>query len=282
MDEPKPTLVGRIEVNEGGKVVVVHTVAGDLVLNSDAIAHAARKQWRELSWTSFLSTNLETDMRLTCPRHWVVALRDTFRDAGFTSFTMVVSVQSERSVERLGQTLTFSPIDVVSHKAEFVGAMKALIRGSLDPETENRRKHVDAANTTLAELKGWDVSVQTHKGIDTVPYSCEYNPDMRTIKIHPHETLSTDPNDYPQKLSLTSELLALLATLIHSEVVILNAPLSALDAYPVAKLFLDVIDNKTCDYNQVRVNVEDDEEWDYLNPAVDDELKGLRDSWKAG
>jgi hypothetical protein len=119
----------------------------------------------------------------------------------------------------------------------------------------------------------WDVNVALLRDLCSVPYRFLYDPDGHKISIRPCENISSDPSEYPEKASPTSELLMLLTAISQSDTLLLRNIETVLRSYPLSKLFLDLMDSHTFNIANVRINTADFEEWDYINPTADEKFR---------
>jgi hypothetical protein len=101
----------------------------------------------------------------------------------------------------------------------------------------------------------------------------------KTASIHsiPNEALSTEVQDYPSRLSSTSEILRYAASLANAgPVAIMGDPFYA-QGYAWAKFCAYFLDHKGFDLGRFRVNESDIEEWDYVNTEFDYEVWGRKE-----
>jgi hypothetical protein len=96
---------------------------------------------------------------------------------------------------------------------------------------------------------------------------------------------SLDPSEYPTRITSTSELLRFLASLVnagHLHYAYLGDATWYNDDYSLLKLWSYFMDNERIDIDSLRINSEDYEEWDYVNPVVDLEIKKAKKQESAG
>lgn len=266
-NSPDDPIVDRLVVKKDGKALIVHTLIGDVHIKEETIQASKRKVWRPLSIVGFLSGQLERDLTLNYPAHLLLELHRTFRDAGYTRFTGLIRIPN-RVLDGTEHTV----IELTTHRADYVGSMRNLMKRRWD-ENLDQRALMDEMNDTLLNLQNtWDVNVRLIPDKDFVAYDFVYDPDGRSIFVGPHERVSTSPNEYPNKAGTTSELLMLLTGIARCSAVLVDNIDTVLQSYPLAKLFVEVMDTKTFDFGRVQVNAADLEEWDYINPAFDGEF----------
>ena len=261
-------LVERLVVQKGGKALVVHTLIGDVHINAEAIQESKRKTWRQLSSFTYPSQRLEHDLKANYPGHLTVQLHRTFREAGYTAFTGILSIAEETVMN-----MEISSITLTTNQAPYLGAIHTSLKQLWDVNRD-RLALQSAINAELKDLyDNWVVSVRIARDPGPIAYQFMYDPDARKILIAPHERISTAPSEYPDKASTTSELLMLVTAVLRSEYMMAGDIETILHSYPLSKLFIELMDKRTVDLDRVRVNADDVEEWDYINPAADEEFK---------
>lgn len=269
-----PPLIGDIEAEN---VAVIGTLNGDLVMNSTTISQfekTRRKRWRPLGRFDYPTTELEYDVVNRIPGHLVAQLHRTFREEGYTEFTSTIatgpleSSMSGESIEADGKEL--AGFVLRSHQSRYAGALLNAVKILWGASPEGKAFQ-DGLNSDLLYLsENWVLTCGPWYKNNLWPYHFVYDPDGFRISISPHKEFSSDPADYPYKVGNTSELLTLLCALC--KVNLCEADWQTVkNSYGLTKLFSDVL-NRDLSWDNVRVNVDNPEEWDYLNPAVDKEL----------
>ena len=167
----------------------------------------------------------------------------------------------------------YSGIQLTCHQSQFVGSISSALRflWSGNPDAAEFQKEL---HSELIELRdSWSFRFgEWWPDRYNLAYQFIYDPDAKRISIAPYkdEDISADPSDYPNKLRSTSELLRLDDAIKHS--VIHDYDLTpAQQSYPIMKLTLALLDN---DFriDNIRVNSNDAEEWDYINLVADREF----------
>jgi hypothetical protein len=266
-DSPNDLLVNRLVVQKGGKALVVRTLIGDVHINQETMQASKRKLWRSLSTFTYPSQRLEHDLATNYAGHLTIQLHKTFRDAGYMTFTGMISMADENLMN-----MEFSSVTLTTNQAGYVGAIHNSVKQLWDIK-QDRLALQNALNTELRDLhSNWIVDVRVFRDPGPIAYQFVYDPDARKIFIGPCEKISTAPSEYPDKAGSTSELLMLLTAVLRSEFAIAGNIETILNSYPLSKLFIELMDSKTVDLGRVRVNAADVEEWDYVNPAADEEF----------
>lgn len=225
-----------------------------------------RKRWRELEMFSYPTWNLERDISTNYPVHLIVALHRVFAKHGYTTFTSEVAVEDRENAEGPYQAIT-----LISHQIRFVGELRMLLTSLWsDNRTREERQGIQEQENqeSIALQKDWQLDLRFAQTKGKLPYEFLYDPDGRRIRISPHDDAPATPEEYPDKLQRTSELLLFLNALRRQN--FLTFDISTVNHhYGLAKLFLDILDREPISLGKVRINVEDYEDWDYLNPQAD-------------
>jgi hypothetical protein len=102
-------------------------------------------------------------------------------------------------------------------------------------------------------------------------YQVIYDEADSRVSVAPFREPSGSQTDYPEKLRRTSEILQFVVAL--QSINFVNIDLDECKTfYPMMKLQLDLLDHKAPQFGDFRINTEDYEEWDYINPQADAEL----------
>ncbi|MFY9558777.1 MAG: hypothetical protein WAQ52_00950 [Terriglobales bacterium] len=265
-DSTSGPLVGRIVVNDGGKALVVHTLIGDVIIKQEIIQAAKRKTWRPLAVFSYPTQNLEHDLPTNYQAHLALQMHKIFKSKGYTQFTGIITIRTQNV-----SNLQVAVINLVTNQHAYVGAIHNAVKQLWDVNRD-RVALQNALNTELKELyQDWTIDICLFSDARPVAYRFTYDPEAHRISILAHENTSAAPDDYPDRVSCTGELFPLLAAILRSEGFLVAGNLeTVLHSYPLSKLFLELLDTHSCDANNVRVNVDDVEDWDYINPAADE------------
>ena len=109
------------------------------------------------------------------------------------------------------------------------------------------------------------------------PFNClrlRCDPRSKTASIEPFSARSTRPQDYPERLATTSELLEYVAAILNSgPIADLGDPFSVL-TYPWIKFIARFLDKRGIDLGRIQVNNADPEEWNFINTEFDYEIEG--------
>ena len=206
------------------------------------------------------------------------ALELTFGDRAFAEFTGLLR-HTERSVH--GQTVPLYYL--LCHEIEFCEAVRRmterLIRSysiakqqgqqAINYLKQEEQKVVDAFNQQWTTWASFDLSVKW------LPLQFTVDPAKRKMSIE-DLPMSLDPLEYPSGISTTSESLRFLASFVNAEGAAYFGDVTWYnDNYSLLKVWTDLIDHGTVEIDRLRINAEDYEEWDYVNPRVDLEIKNF-------
>jgi len=259
---------------KGHKVIVVHTLNGDINVSQEAVEHAKeikKKTWRPLSYFPYPTTNLDHDLAKSFPASLIFNLHQTFRDCGYTEFDSVISINSLKSESFSGTSVT-----LITQHARYTGELTKILK-KLWGMGEDRSALQDEMNAVLIDLqKHWSVGFKLSSAPEsTTAYHFVYDPEGFRISITPTTIGSTDPSDYPNGVTTTSELLTFLVAHLHSSIAMWDLDF-VLRSYPLYKLTMQLMDGNFS-FDDVRINNADPEEWDYINPSAD-KAWGARDA----
>ncbi|MCG2645813.1 MULTISPECIES: hypothetical protein [Bradyrhizobium] len=140
------------------------------------------------------------------------------------------------------------------------------------PDGKEEAKRLYQQELEIA-LEGFHISgsVILEDGLNCVRVRCD--PRTRTAHLQPFSPRSTKPQDYPNRLSYTSEILEYAVALLNAKYLIVDADDPALqNLYPLVKLLSRFMDHHSIDLGHFRVNDADPEEWDFENAELDYEL----------
>jgi hypothetical protein len=254
---------------KGEKVIVIHTLQGDIVLGEKAANSTQESRatlWRPLSSFKYPTQNFEHDFSVNFAAHLVFHLHRTFRSTGYTKFTSLIETD-ETTVSNVPVTV----INLISQYARYTGAIRTGVKRLWDA-SEDRVALQEEQKTELISLqKTWSVNVKVvpvRHGI--IGYDFVYDPDGHAVSIEPSWG-STNPVDYPNQMTRTSELLSFVAAHLNESIAIVNFDY-VFRSYPLFKLMLELLDHHGITIENIRCDAANPEEWDYVNTAIDQEV----------
>lgn len=233
-----------------------------------------RKTWRRLSRFHYPSTEFGYDLVNRIPTHLIVQLHRTFREEGYTEFTGLITTTRIETpmLAKIEANVSddYSVFQLLSHQTQYIGALHRDLR-LLWSESPDGFALQDALNSDARYLTdNWSTRHGPWLMAGRDAYQFIYDPEVFRISIEPHDEVWTDPAKYPYKVGNTSELLMLLCALTQTPIGTYNMD-TVRHSYSLSKLFLAVLD-RTLTIDNIRVNTNDPEEWDYLNPEADVEF----------
>ena len=138
----------------------------------------------------------------------------------------------------------------------------------------HRGAALEAIQAELAPLAGWTIAGSVDFSARPIALDICYEPDVRRVSIQTSEHQSTNPADYADHASATSELLQLLCALLNANFVHIGDIGWYIDNYHLMKVCMYYLDRRALDLSLIRINADDDEQWDYVNVDLDAEIKG--------
>jgi hypothetical protein len=137
----------------------------------------------------------------------------------------------------------------------------------LEQIKQQQQRVTDALN------QEWNTRASFHLSTEWQPLEFTVDSARKLISIQPLP-LSLDPSEFASGITSTSEVLRFLASLVNTHgVAYFGNATWYNDNYSLLKLWADLMDHRKIDFDRLRINAEDYEEWDYVNPAVDLEIK---------
>lgn len=253
-------------------------------LNADTInvfqaarLSAARKNWRPLGITQF--GNFPTRSAWAGFYGYLARCATECAPArNFVQFTVFMAVDE------------FGPDDGKAHRYMIVAPYAALTTG-LDRQQDKLRDMIqqynaipqgDARRLALREKEvaeaenfsnKWQCKFATNQLIGR-PTSCvQVSVDRQAMSVDLREApvVSTDPQDYHNHVRATSEAIAFVTAYLTTPTAVANIDW-ALDCYPLMKLFLSLMDQREARFGSFSVNVDDEEEWDFSYPQLDEAI----------
>jgi hypothetical protein len=124
------------------------------------------------------------------------------------------------------------------------------------------------------ELEVGDFSYSGEVGLERGFNCLRLRCDSRTksASVNSFEARSTRPQDYPDRIETTSELLEYAAALLNSELIVDAGDPFWITRYSWIKFMTRFMEDKGIDLGRIRVNESDPEEWDFVNTELDYEL----------
>jgi hypothetical protein len=266
---------------EGSKYVI----AGDLkILITQQVAAQAiakqRKTWRDLSHLMIpMIAGLSDSSDGVFIAELFAGLEHTFRSRPYSQFNGMLRYMEK---EIHGQTVPVYYL--LCHQVEFCEYVRKstelLLRRYMDTRKQNptawEKMKAEQQKLTDAFNKEWNANASFDLSKQWQPLEFTVDSARRLISIRPLP-LSLDPSEFPSGITSTSELLRFLASVVNAHgVAYFGNATWYNDNYSLLKLWADLMDHRKIDFERLRINAEDYEEWDYANPALDLEVKNSR------
>jgi hypothetical protein len=259
-----------LEIKEvkGEKVMIIQTFNnGQILINGKELQHAAekmRKTWRPLSSFRYPTLDFKHDLTTNFPAHLVYHLDQVFHDRGYIRFTSLIEIGTFNA----GDTPA-TVINLISQHAKYTGAIRSYVKALWT--ADNRLELQNKMNVELKRLdETWACKSAFYPDKKLISYEFEYDADGLRLSILP-VSASTDVADYPNKVGNTSELFSLVSAHLNANIAVVNLDV-ATRSYSLTKLLLAFLDREF-DFEAIRVNADDPEEWDYVSPSLDEELR---------
>ena len=253
------------EIN-GQKVIVIQTNYGTILAGQGVAEQAKetkRKVWRQLSSFRYPTQDFIHDLRTNFPAHLIFQLRRTFQQTGYAEFTSLIEIAKVGSVP---------VINLITQYAHYAGPLHSLVKKLWDTSVDRRALQEEENGELRFLQQNWNVSASLLPTDGITPYTFLFDPDGQQISISPTKSASTNPADYPHKLSRTSELLSLLACFVAANFAIVNLDVVK-TSYPLTKLMYELSGERKCfSLENVRIDATDPEKWDYINTEADIEF----------
>lgn len=249
-------------------------VAGDFKVNKTILHQSEKfkqKRWRTLDLINYPAVVDNEDRRKKYAGQLVLHLHRAFKDVGYTRFVSLLELRQKKVGKDLGPCYSLT-----SHQVKFTGALRKSWRYLWNPEIapESRQRYQNYMNVDFSTLsEGWSSDIGLLFVDTPMAHQFTYDPDTRKISITPPPILSTAPSEYPDKVRTTSELLTFLSVLTRSSIAFLGDIACITSHYPLFKLMLEIVDNREWKPARIRINVENCEEWDYINTDADIEVR---------
>ena len=250
-------------------------VAGDFKITQTIVHQRTdllRKQWRGLDEIDYPALTDNEERRAKYGYQLALHLHRAFKEQGYTSFNSLISVRKTNIKE---YNHPISIYCLVTHQALFSGALRHTWKFLWNPRGEKKAQqaHQDELNEEINRLfSTWSFNISLAFIDRLLVTQFTYDPEARRISIGPPSFASATPADYPDKVRTTSELLAFLSSVIGSPYVNFGDIACITSHYPLFKLALELLDNQGFWLERIRINVEQCEEWDYINTEADIEV----------
>lgn len=262
--------------NSPGIVFGNYTINQQVVQRYEKVRRS--KRWRPLSIARWpVPHGFDRGKAATLiTSNMAAAAYQTLLHSGYVEFTTVLIAPNSSNSGKIDDYV------IISHKAGFCGTIEknhfALLK--LLKLLPQQRKEYEAEKARISReweespFRAWAVTRSLDdKQIQAL--TVRFNPEFHEVDIAPPKNVSANIADYPQHLATTSELLQWIAIALESPVVFAGNAGWLNENPALMKLMIDLLDKKAFEWDKVQVNIADDEEWDYLSPQLEAEMKGF-------
>jgi hypothetical protein len=249
----------------------------------------ARVQWRPLEFMNYMVTKDSEAQRGLFALDMFKSLIKTFQGRSYKRFTALFMPEP-----RVIDGVQAYAYPFFCHEISFASTVRTLasdklrILLELDKIAQSEQERLDTKKELAAKwnsenleiLGSWQISGDIDFKNDGV-LEIVYDPDGKSLSIKSKTDLSTDPADYEHHLKTTSELLSFVGATRRNFVAFLGDISFSLDNWSLMKLMTYLLDNHSIRLGNIRINSQDFEQWEYLNPELESELAGKMKSMRA-
>ncbi|MBC8233740.1 hypothetical protein H8E77_29690 [bacterium] len=223
-----------------------------------------RKRWRNFEVLNFPVLSNSEASRNFFASYLAKGLVNVFGKSGYTEF---VSLVSQFNVENSHPFIVYQ---IISHKVQFCHTVRKLYEdfirevddikssgfsGDKQNELKEEMRNQIRRDRTLDD---WRINVNFVLSTTPIAHKFIFDPDTRSILI------SQATKSVWKEAPLTSDLMVMLSSVMNSEFGIIHG-IEHLPKLPkLLRLYTDVLDRKPIEYADFRINVNDDEEWEYF------------------
>ena len=253
-------------------------VYGNFIINQTVVhqeAVAKRRTWRALDSATFPPLGDTKVAKLAVWDSFLLTVAEMYGQESYTEFTILVNadeivVEGEHVPRYV--VVSYQPglcSNALKEYRQFVeqyyawrNAQPGESRTALEQERQKRE----------ARLKEWAPSIQVPSSPSWMPIQCICDGAGKRLTLHVVPKLSLDPTDYPDHLATTQELLQFLGSYSNLKLAFVGDVGWAANNYSLMKLTIAVLD-RNLDMGRVRIAVDDQNEWDYINGEFDEEVR---------
>lgn len=223
-----------------------------------------RKRWRNIEILNFPVISDSEASREIFMMYLAKGLKIAFEEEGYIEFISLISKFT---------TTTPQPIvvyQVISHKAKFCHTVRRIYHNllkeiheiKLEKFSKDReatmKEDIKLRFLTNNDLPGWSFPANIFLSPNPIAHKFIFDPDTQCISI------SRIAESVWKEEPSTSDLMVMLSCLLNYQIGILQ-DIENLSRVPkLTQLFVDWMDHKPINYDNFRINVDDDEDWDYL------------------
>ena len=277
-DEANPTEVIKLGLTANTLQQVVKITVNEILTSQ--YQESRRKKWRRLGSIDFGVISDNEKSREFFFYSLILAMYEVFGTEKYITFNGLLRLREESAG---GQNVTV--YELICPQIEFCEAVRREYVGFINKIMKQKSQGLEkraafseikkVSDNQFKFLKDWRVQgeIKYHPRGLPLEFICDYADKLMSIRTL--TKLSPTPLDYPNKVTTTSEMLCYIASYSHLPFVLLDDFDFSVygENYPLTKLFIDLTDRQEIDFGRFRINVNNYEEWDYLNPALDKEIR---------
>lgn len=258
-------------------------VARDYTINQTIINQyesKKRKKWRPLETLLYPVLTDNENFRFTFINDLAIGLHNVFEKNGYIKFNGML-----RLSKKINDHQELIVYELICNQPEFSEDIRKRYnqyindRLSIDGKGEKQRRKLFSRlkNEWKEEwgefFKNWRIIPNVIFSSSEIPLEFIYDPATKFISIRSFADITANISDYEEELKTTSELLRFIPSISVLPLAYIGNFVWLEDNYPLMKLIIDIADNRGILVDNIRINVDDYEEWDYINKALDEEVK---------
>lgn len=238
-----------------------------------------RKRWRGLEQCLSLASGDTKQSPVGYGRELAVCLHETFTQSGYINFNGMLRLEEVREDGQF-----FRLYNLICHQVEFCAVVNRRETAALETAAAIKEKGFDERGRSWDEARAdmareleaiereWQIIVDLIVSENFLPIEFSYDPASKRIIVRTLRDLSANPDDYPDRVTKTSEVLQYIASMANGRIGIFDDFYNpAKQNYPLIKLIFAASKGEF-DLNNLRINVNDYEEWDYINSAFSENV----------
>lgn len=263
-------------------------VHGDFTISRQIVQEykvSKKKRWRKIPTIGYPIPNLSETSVARYFRHLFEALAVV---DSYESFTVLLWLRPPETDDPCPVIYSLSGNEQVLER--LVGSRKQELKWHEKFEKAGkpermRRKEARRIESSPDLLEGWDIESDVRTGQLSnfpLPLRCTVDPARRTLSVvnstmpesEKEKWAELDAGNYEQHLTTTSEMLRFVAAVRSRGGIKVFPEVGWLfEEYSLSKMLISVMDGEF-NYGNIRINKDDDEEWDYVNLKYDKEVRG--------
>ena len=257
-------------------------VQRDFIVNQTIVQEhkkaSKRKNWRSLETVIFPLLRESEHSREVFLMDLAFALDQIFQNKGYVKFNAIFRMQTI-----IHQDQERPYYELKTHQASFGSRVERNYNKFLQtiehlkstlPIQEAKQKMRQLITNERREFQAkWRIQLDVGFSNHWVPIELIYDPETVRISIRSIDTPSINFGEYADSITTSSEMLCFVAAASRTVFGFFGDLIWLEGNYPLLKLNIDILDNRSINFDNIRINVDDVEEWDYINKSFDEEVK---------